>query len=91
MVRDFSTPGEKCTQNAIWKHKKPQLDIKITQTPPWNWHTRFLDWLDVNNIVTLNIAGNSEKSARGIGALVEEFLVRALRKDGGGRLPGMGV
>lgn len=42
------------------------------------------EWTEANYIAVLNVAGNRESSAPGIGAWVEEFLVRAFGPEGEG-------
>jgi hypothetical protein len=37
-------------------------------------------WLEENNIVTLNVAGNRESQNSGIGKFTRQFLVKALRE-----------
>lgn len=70
-VRTFSSAGEKCTLKAIRWYNKPHLDIHI-QHPPTK--EEVASWLKDNNIKVLNIAGNSEETAPGIGEWVYGFL-----------------
>lgn len=83
-AKNFLSPGEMCTLKAIKRYEKPYFDFHWWnfQRGNWGFHfhakTDFLAWLDENQIKTLNVAGNSEKTAKGIGKAVEEFLVDAL-------------
>lgn len=87
IARDFNSSGEKCTLKAIHVHKRPHADIQIS--PAWTYaahdvsaavtaiHDRYTH---VGHPIVLNVAGNSEKTAPGIGDtafdLVREILVR---------------
>lgn len=68
---NWKSPGEKLTLKLLKKHKKPyrQIDVPITMNPEW-----LADWIKVENIEVLNIAGNSENTSFGIEEVVEEYL-----------------
>ena len=70
---DFNSAGEKCTQRFIDKHNKPQFDINPLE---FYYIKSIVGWIDYWNIKVLNVAGNSEKTAPGIGKETEEFLGR---------------
>ena len=72
---NFNSPGEKCTLKFIHKHAKPYFDVDIDNPPPIQ---DFIDWLDINGIKVLNVAGNSERTSPGIGNFVVKFLIHAL-------------
>ena len=83
IARNFSTPGEILTMSLCEKHKKPSLSI--VDFDLWSASlegmiyrlARFVyDW----NIHTLNVAGNAEQHAKGIGTVAENYLVRAFSK-----------
>jgi hypothetical protein len=59
---DFSSPGEICTFEAIKYYKKPYIDVDLANPRPVE---DVVNWLNENNIKTLNVAGNSEKTAPG--------------------------
>lgn len=72
---NWSSPGEKCTLKAIKKHKKLHYDVDIRETNICEEEMDALvDWLFINNIKILNVAGNKETTAPGIGLWVEKFL-----------------
>lgn len=77
-ARTFSSAGEKCTLKAIKWFNRPYLDIDIEN--PLD-KQEVLSWLIKHDIKILNIAGNSEQTAPGIGQFVFEYLcgVFALR------------
>ncbi len=72
---NFNSPGERCTLKFINKHKKPHMDIDVDDPPPIQ---DFVDWLSINDIHVLNVAGNSEMSTPGIKDFVISFLKQAL-------------
>jgi len=72
---NFDSAGEKCTLRFINQYKRPYLDIDVTSPLPLQY---VRDWLEKNNISTLNIAGNSEKSSPGIEEFVFNYLVELL-------------
>jgi len=71
---NFNTPGERCTLKAIRWHAKPYFDVDLRKPPPVE---QFCEWIVSNKIEVLNVAGNKESTCPGIGALVEEYLLRA--------------
>lgn len=80
-ARDFCSTGERCTFNAIRKWEKFHLDILIVGREvvyPEDRQGKLIHFLVENNVRILNVAGNSERTAPGIGAIVENFLMQAL-------------
>ena len=71
-ARTFSSPGERCTLKAIKWFNRPYLDINIEK--PIN-PEEVLSWLKSHDIKVLNIAGNSEQTAPGIGEFVFNYLL----------------
>lgn len=75
---DFQSAGELATLRFIKKHKKPYFDVKVNNLkyiedkPPIN---EFCKWLIENKIKTLNVAGNSERTAPGINMWGTHFLM----------------
>lgn len=65
----WNSAGERLTLSLIKKHNKPHIDVKRGVTPE-----KVLVWLIENNIRVLNVAGNSERTAPGIGKITENFL-----------------
>ena len=59
LAADFNSRGEICTLKAIKKYDKPCFDVDLTDPPLIQ---EFIEWLDFNNIKTLNVAGNSEQT-----------------------------
>jgi len=68
---DFGTSGELCTVKAIVQYKKPFIDVNLIGPIPAQ---QVADWILQNNIETLNIAGNSEKTYGGMTVFVYEYL-----------------
>ena len=68
---NFKTSGEECTLGAIKKYGKEKFDVSVlgTTTPE-----EMVDWMLQKNIRVLNVAGNSEQTAKGM----EEFTVAFL-------------
>jgi hypothetical protein len=71
-AKKWSSTGERCTLGAIKWINKPYIDVDIRKP------LRALDvaiWLKDNNIRVVNIAGNAEETAPGVGEFTEQFLV----------------
>lgn len=75
---DFNSPGEICTLGAINTHKKPYLDICVKDIICRQKSNESINAIHIfivnNNIKTLNIAGNSERTCNGIESMVSIFL-----------------
>jgi len=59
LAYNFQTPGELCTLKAIQQYKKPYYDINLYE-PDFIFDV--IKWIERNNIVTLNVAGNAGSS-----------------------------
>lgn len=68
--------GTTLTEELCIEHGKPKLWLKEYQQV--NAVSMFRLWVCRNHIHTLNVAGNRESKARGIGLAVERFLREAL-------------
>lgn len=55
---DFESSGEICTLKAINRFKKPYFDVDLNDPLPVS---DVIEWLEKENVKTLNIAGNSER------------------------------
>ena len=75
-AKNFKSAGERCTKKAIDWYNKPYFDISIDAMPP---QQTVIDWLKEHNIKVLNVAGNSENTAKGIGDVVYEYLMTLFR------------
>jgi len=75
---NFNSPGEKCTLKFINKHLKPHFDVDIDDPIPIR---DFIDWININDIKVLNVAGNSERTTLGIKDFVVNFLMSALKEQ----------
>lgn len=76
LAQDFSTAGSHCTYRAIKKHKKPHVDISLGKMHLSDEYAKaFGRHIYQNQWYTINIAGNSEKTAPGIGPIAERFLI----------------
>lgn len=78
IARYLDSSGERCTLKAIKKHKKPSFDVEVHTDCPSLLIEPFRDFLVENGIYVLNVAGNSERTAPGIGEIAEEFLMKVL-------------
>lgn len=53
----FTSPGERCTLNAIRAHGKPHIDVDLLKP---RQPKEVAQWVIDNNIGVLNVAGNTE-------------------------------
>lgn len=74
-ARDFSSAGERLTLQAIKMQEKPHIDVYVEKPIK---PQEVIDWLNKHNIRILNVAGNSEKTAPGIGKFVGEYMIDVL-------------
>ncbi len=78
IAKNFDSAGEKCTLNAIFYYKKPWFDINIQY--PDRVITHLLDGITsyvwAGNTLTINIAGNSEKTVPGIEKTASTILMK---------------
>lgn len=84
IARTFKSAGEQCTLRAILKYKRPHLGVSapigrigseqrtknLSAVVRWIVHLR----LNLGRPIVLNVAGNSERTAPGIGEEAEAFL-----------------
>ncbi len=80
IARNFFSPGEKKTLSAIIYFKKEHLDVHVDRIGQGGAveGERLREFLKSKAVRVLNVAGNSEQTSPGIGAIAEEFLVAAL-------------
>lgn len=74
-AKNFGSPGERRTLNAIQSLGKPYIDVDVKRPRP---HRDVSDWFIRNCIRVLNVAGNRESTAAGIGAFTKEYLTVVL-------------
>jgi hypothetical protein len=74
LARVWNSPGERRTLRAIQRLDRPYFDVDFPFSHR-DWHLMAVQWILENHIKVLNVAGNSETTAFGIGAFAEEFLV----------------
>jgi hypothetical protein len=65
----WESPGEVLTLDLCRRYKKPRMDVTPGVTP-----AAVAAWLTANGVKVLNVAGNTERTSPGIGAVVEGFL-----------------
>jgi hypothetical protein len=70
---NFDSPGEICTLNACQKYNKPVIDVDIENARSTQ---EVVDWIKVNNIKVLNVAGNRGSVYPAIQGFVENYLVQ---------------
>lgn len=84
IASNFKSPGEKLTKLCTFKYGKPRFDVfvdvkfGVEQFRELRFQT-LLTFLQRYNVRALNVAGNSEQTSPGIGAVAEEFLVAVFR------------
>lgn len=71
VCEDPFSAGEICTKNATAKLNKRRLEVPPNRDPAF-----VAEWVKVNQIRVLNVAGNSERTCLGIGKRAEAFLVK---------------
>jgi hypothetical protein len=73
---DFNTAGEKLTLHAIKRLEKKYYDVLIIPGRKFNRAEvrAFTEWLVANGVVTLNVAGNSNKRWSGMQSWSADFL-----------------
>lgn len=72
----FGSSGEKCTYKGILKHKKPHVDFHVPEDLTEDNAVKLAREIMLKGWTTINIAGNSERTAPGIGKEVEDFLIK---------------
>ena len=85
IASNFKSAGEKLTKLMTLEHKKPRFDVLVDDDWRSNDETRAeatraaRAWLRQYHVRILNVAGNSETTSSGIGAVAEAFLYDVLR------------
>jgi outer membrane protein OmpA-like peptidoglycan-associated protein len=80
-AKNFNSPGERCTLNALNRIRKPYFDVDLNKlTTPEKTYIeidRVTKWLQKNHIQILNVAGNAEtlKTGTAVFDQVEAFLI----------------
>jgi hypothetical protein len=74
-ANNFYSPGELSTIKAINRHDKPYMDVHF---PNGETPQDVAAWLLGKEVEVLNVAGNSESTAPGIGKYVYGFLIAVL-------------
>ena len=76
LARNFSSPGELCTLKALHDLHKPFCDVQVNKDMLYETlPSDIVSWLLDSKIEVLNVAGNSEKTCRGIELVAREFLI----------------
>ena len=85
LAHDFSTPGEVCTNKAIFEYERPAMDVLFSFRYGFTedndeWQTSVTpsevrEWLEEHKIQVLNVAGNAGVRFE---PAVESFLMRVL-------------
>lgn len=81
---NFQSSGEVCTLKAIKKYDRLFGDVIIDRVDgvleivPIVEAVNVCMWLETRKIRILNVAGNSEKTAPGIGAIAERFVTEMI-------------
>jgi len=73
---DATSPGGKTTLIACLKLGRPTFEVIEGETRP----SHVAAWIATEGVKVLNVAGNRESTAPGIGARVERFLLEAFRR-----------
>jgi hypothetical protein len=66
-----NSAGEICTLKAINYYNKPYIDVDLNDPIKTD---KVINWITTNNIKILNVAGNSEKTSKGITLLSGKYL-----------------
>lgn len=74
IARNFNSAGEICTLKAIKKCNQEYLDIPEDKLNDKKMVQSVAMWLILREPTVVNVAGNSEMTAPGIGQLTEDFL-----------------
>ena len=90
LAANWESPGEICTERAIRRAGKPSLDVlwlygrwKIANPRGFDYVERAVirrvrEWATAGGYRTLNVAGNSERTAPGIGSAARALLLEVL-------------
>jgi hypothetical protein len=76
--------GTRLAARILMEAEKPSVIIatRLAEPPAPKRPDRFVAWLTERDVGTLNVAGNRESKAPGIGAWVEEYLAAVFRALG---------
>jgi hypothetical protein len=80
LAKNFNSPGEKCTLNAIKYYNKPHFDVNLVLPPDFR---DVCNWIKSKNIKVLNVAGNHQYKNFDIFSLTVIYLeevIKLLRK-----------
>lgn len=77
LATDWGSPGEVLTRRMCERYGRPRLEV--TPGGPVA-PVDVVEWLRLNGVRVLNVAGNTERTAPGIGAFVEVFLGEVFRQ-----------
>jgi len=82
IASNFKSAGEKCTKLACLRYRKPYFNVLVEKGEVlYRLEARLAlrAFLEQHSVRVLNVAGNSEQTSPGIGAIAEEFLIFSLR------------
>ena len=79
LAYDLLSAGEKCTLKGIQKYDKPYIDVDMNEPRDIQ---EVVDWINENNIETLNVAGNSERTRPGMSIGVVDYMSKVFEKLG---------
>jgi putative molybdenum carrier protein len=77
LVGKYGSGGSRLTYDVARELAKPLFHISYPER--LDRSEEFQHWLEQNNVVVLNVAGNRESQSPGIAEYTHDFLVRALR------------
>jgi hypothetical protein len=83
IAKNFDSPGELCTLKAIKRYQRPYFDVRACfKLSGYLDHAveSVINWLQHEQIGVLNVAGNTERTAPGIGEWAEKLLVGTFSK-----------
>ncbi len=76
-AHDWASAGTVCTLNAIASLHKPCLRVELSY---FMTVKGMVEWLKVNSVKTLNVAGHRESVYPGCNQLVYDYLMEVFRK-----------
>jgi hypothetical protein len=88
IARDMQSAGERCTLRAITASNRPYFDVDASKADGWlsgRYHTNqsprhVAYWILSRGIIRLNVAGNSDRTAPGIGLYARDFIERMIEE-----------
>lgn len=75
IATNFQSPGEKLTLKMVEQYQKPHFDVHPGITAP----EELVEWIKLHQIRVLNVAGNSERTSKGMFKFAYNFLAEVLR------------